>query len=628
MKRIICLIMTAVLLCISLLPITASAVTVYDYTLVSKGASYEYTDCYTTPGLGYTLVDGKELTDGKLPTDDYGTEWIALDYRLEAPMSAVIDLGKNYDDLGKFRVYLTASAHSGIDRPSECVFYVSADGKSFTKVGEGKYENDTAKHTWCTLELDGKVSGRYVKVSLGEAPISGVFVFCGEFEVYTIQGNDVPAASIPGIEIVDSSYLKLDGDYITKLHLDHTVEYVLKNLDSTEKVFAFDAKGNKKSENDVLRTGDYFAKIVDNTEIDRIYAVVEGDINGDGKINLSDYLYSLRIAKNNIKVSDAGKKANTDKNRIKNHITGVENMFDAYPHHPVAPDIHLNGFTKHSLTLAKTNDSTYTLSTTASNGKQLTQTFYRTAWGTWNIGALSVGGVNIAGGGTDWEYVFRAKGAKDGFSGGNHANEILVDLKIYDGVTGKEIKLSNGQKAQNLEKIKIVEKTKLHLGDANKCYAAVTRNYTFYGETIALECDFEFLTDMEFSLSYTCMFPVPKTVGLYCMFRNVDGTENFVETMEVGLADYSGPMYKGNAATECVIWGKKNTDYAFIVKVDTVEDSLDNFRNGSKTFYWDMNTTSNKLYFSRFPDSTYEKVEKGTEWHTSCSWTVFCLEDK
>lgn len=628
MKRIICFALVAVMLCIALLPITANAVTVYDYTLISKGKSYEHTKCYTTPGLGYTSVDGKELTDGKLPTDDYGTEWIALDYRLEAPMSAVIDLGKNYDDLGKFRVYLTAAAHSGIDRPAECSFYVSADGKEFTKVGEGKYEDESAKNTWCTLELDGKVSGRYVKVSMGDNPVSGVFVFCGEFEVYTIQGSDIPAASIPGLEIVGGSYLKLDGDYITKLHLNHTVEYVLENLDSTEKVFAFDAKGNKLSEKDVLKTGDYFAKIVSDTEIDRIYAVVEGDINGDGKINLSDYLYSLRIEKNNVKVSDAGKKANSGKARIKNHILGVENMFAAYPHHPVAPDVHVTEYVKHSMTLTKTNDGMYTLSTTASNGKSLTQTFYRTNWGTWNIGALNIGNVHLAGGSTDWEYVFRAKGAKDGFSGGNHANEILVELKIYDGVTGKEIKLANGQKAQNLEKIKIVEKTKLHLGDSSKCYAAVTRNYMFYGETITLDCDYEFLTDMEFSLSYTCMFPVNKTVGLYCLFRNQDGTENYVETMEVGLADYSGPMYKGNAATECVIWGKKNTDYAFVVKVDTVKDSLDNFRNGSKTFYWDMNTTSNKLYFSRFPDSTYEKVQKGTEWHTSCSWTVFCLEDK
>ncbi len=628
MKRFTGLILFAAMIIAAVCPIAAQAVTVYEYTLVSKGAGYTHTKCYTGEGSPYTNVDGKELTDGKIPADDYGTDWIGFDYRLETPMNAVIDLGKSYDNLGKFRVYLTAQAHSGIDKPEKCEFHVSADGKTFTKVGEGTYENDGSKFSWCTLELDGKVSGRYVKVVFGDMPISGVFVFCGEFEVYTIEGNDVPAASIPGIELKDDSYLKIDGDCITKLHFGNTVEYVMKDLDSSDKVAAYSADGKKLNAKDVLKTGDYFAKVIDGTEIDRLYAVFEGDINGDGKITLNDYLYSLRIEKKNSSVTGAFLKANTDKNRIKNHFLGVINMFADYPHHPVAPDVHVTEYTKHVMTLTKNNNSLYTMSTTASNGKTLTLTFDKKDWGTWNIGSLKVGGTHLAGGGTDWEYVFRAKGAKDGFSGGNHANEILVDINFYDGVTGKKLDLANGQKATNLEKIKIVENTKLHLGDASKCYAKVTRTYTLYGETITLDCDFEFITDMDFSLSYTCMFPVPKTVGLYCMFRNVDGTENFVETLEVGLADYSGTMYKNNAATECVIWGKKNTDYAFVVKVDTIADSLGNFKNNAKTFYWDMNENSNKLYFSRFPDSTYETVKAGTKWHTSCSWTVFCLEDK
>ena len=626
MKRFICILLTLVLLSACVINAAAETVTVYEYDLISKGASYTFSDCYTTPGMEYTQVDGKELTDGVLPQDDYGTHWIALDYRIEAPMYATIDLGKEYDNLGKFRVYLTAQAHSGIDRPGECTFYVSSDGKEFTKVGEGTYDED-AKFTWCTLELDGKVSGRYVKVALGDAPISGVFVFCGEFEVYTIEGNDVPAASIPGIEISAGSYIKADGDYITKLHMGNTVEYIMKSFEGTENVNAYSAKGNPLEKNASVKTGDYFAKIVGGTEIDRMYAVIEGDINGDGNITLTDYMYSLRIAKKTINVSAVYAKADPGKDRIKKHITGAENMFAEYPHHPVAPDVSVDEYGKHIMTLTKTSDVLYTMSTTASNGKPLTLTFDKKTWGTWNIGTLKIGGVALAGGGTDWEYVFRAKGAKDGFSGGNHGNEVLLDITFYDGVTGKALNLSKGQSVSNLEKIKIVENTKLHLGDSNKCYAKVTRTYMLYGETITLDCDFELITDMEFSLSYTCMFPVPKTVGLYCLFKNTDGTEAFVETLEVGKADYSGTMYKDNAALECVIWGKKNTDYAFVVQVSTPEDSVDNFKNMSKTFYWDMNTTTNKLYFSRFHDSSYEKVNAGTKWHTSSAWTVFCLED-
>jgi hypothetical protein len=627
MKRITGIVLATLFIFAAILPIAAQAVTIYDYTLVSKNASYTHTKCYTGAGSEYTKVDGKELTDGKIPADEYGTDWIAFDYRLETPMNAVMDLGKVYDNLGKFRVYLTAQSFSGIGRPGKCEFYVSSNGTDYTKVGEGVYDDDNAKHTWCTLELNGKVSGRYVKVSFGDAPVSGVFVFCGEFEAYTIQGNDVPAASIPGIEIKSDAYIKLDGDYITKLHFGNTVEYIMASFDSTDKIAAYDKNGKKLDAKAEMKTGYYFAKIIDGTEIDKVYTVFEGDINGDGKINFTDYFLSKRIAAKTVNLSGQYVKANTTKEKFKAHIMGEKNMFADYPHHPVAPDVHVTSYTKHTMTLTKNSNVLYTMSTTATNGKALTLQFDKKSWGTWNIGALTIGGVNLAGGSTDWEYVFRAKNAKDGFSGGNHGNEVLVDINFYDGVTGKKIELSNGQKATGLEKIKIVENTKLHLGDPNNCYAKVTRTYMLYGETITLDCDFEFITDMDFSLSYTCMFPVAKTVGLYCLFRNQDGSEKFIETMEIGLADYSGPMHKDNAAAECLIWGKKNKDYAFVVKVDTVKDSLDNFRNGSKTFYWDMNTTHNKLYFSRLPDSSYETVKKGTTWHTECAWTVVCLDD-
>ena len=94
MKRYICILLSLVLLSACAVNAAAETVTVYEYNLVSKGASYTYSACYTTPGLGYTQVDGKELTDGTLPKDDYGTEWIAFDYRIEAPMHATIDFGK------------------------------------------------------------------------------------------------------------------------------------------------------------------------------------------------------------------------------------------------------------------------------------------------------------------------------------------------------------------------------------------------------------------------------------------------------------------------------------------------------------------------------------------------------
>ena len=80
-------------------------------------------------------------------------------------------------------------------------------------------------------------------------------------------------------------------------------------------------------------------------------------------------------------------------------------------------------------------------------------------------------------------------------------------------------------------------------------------------------------------------------------------------------------MYKNNAASVCEMYGKTNPSYRFYAEVFTIEDSLNNFANADKTFYWDMNTTHNKLYFSKFNESTPTKVAAGTEWHTSCRWT-------
>lgn len=152
-------------------------------------------------------------------------------------------------------------------------------------------------------------------------------------------------------------------------------------------------------------------------------------------------------------------------------------------------------------------------------------------------------------------------------------------------------------------------------------YCDVVRTYNIVGRQVTLDVDYDFTADTYFWLSYTCMFPVNKKYGLYIDFKNDDGTTKTVETSEVGKADYTGPMYKGNAASLCEIYGKTNPEYRFFVEVFTTEDSVENFKNTHKTFYWDMNTTHNKLYFSKFEESSPTKVTAGTQWHTTCRWT-------
>ena len=274
------------------------------------------------------------------------------------------------------------------------------------------------------------------------------------------------------------------------------------------------------------------------------------------------------------------------------------------------------------MTLEMMSDTMFRMTCTDELGKPFILTFTKKSWGPWNLCDWIYIGNSITGGSTDWEYVYRAGSDASGWvwSGGNHKNEKFLSIEFFDGITGEKLELEKGDKAE-LEKIKIVENTQLHLGDESVTYCDVVRTYNIVGRQVTLDVNYDFTADTYFWLSYTCMFPVNKKYGLYIDFKNDDGTTKTVETSEVGKADYTGPMYKGNAASLCEIYGKTNPEYRFFVEVFTTEDSVENFKNTHKTFYWDMNTTHNKLYFSKFEESSPTKVTAGTQWHTTCRWT-------
>lgn len=282
------------------------------------------------------------------------------------------------------------------------------------------------------------------------------------------------------------------------------------------------------------------------------------------------------------------------------------------------------------MTFTKVSDRLYRMECAAPDGNVLNLTFDKKDWGTYNIGTWTVKyqdgtSVNLAGGGTDWEYVYRAGSDSSSWvwSGGNHGNELLLDIKFYDGKSGKELELKDGEPI-NLNSLKIIENTKLHWGDTNNTYCNVTRSYTVVGSQIRLEVSYDYTQDCYQWLSYTCMFPVDKQYGLYCSFISPKNKLiKTVETLKVGKADYSGDFLGKKAADRCIMWGYVKPEYKFEVKVNTVADSCDNFRNTNRTFYWDMNTTQNKLYFSKYEQDTPTLVKSGTKLNTSSMWTFY-----
>jgi hypothetical protein len=298
-------------------------------------------------------------------------------------------------------------------------------------------------------------------------------------------------------------------------------------------------------------------------------------------------------------------------------------------------------------------DTQYSLTFTTDAGDH-TVTFYETLWGTYNLGAWRLKDEKnkmhiFVAGSTDLEYVYRVSGKPSGgwvWSGGNHGNETILSLEFYDGETEEKIELKKGE-SKEINLLHVIEKTNLLWtadsdGDgygfrykdkdkfeASDVYAEVTRKYTFAGPMIKLNVDYKYVKDAYHYLSYTCMFPIDKKYGLYCDMIDKDGNKvKTVETLKVGKADYSGPMNSGNAATRALIYGYTDERYSFDVRVNTYADSLENQTNKFKTAFWDMNTSSNKLYFSKFDDSKASKIDAGTELHTECIWQFVFTEDK
>ncbi|MEG6614499.1 hypothetical protein V6C42_16780 [Pseudoclostridium thermosuccinogenes] len=258
--------------------------------------------------------------------------------------------------------------------------------------------------------------------------------------------------------------------------------------------------------------------------------------------------------------------------------------------------------------------------------------FERKDWGTWNIHGWYIavdGNVPssrlhmLAGGESDWEYVFRVAEKFKGeyvLSGGSHGREGMEDIKLLN-AEDYELDFQPGEKVK-LNGLKIVENTFLTFDEGlKKKYSTVQRKYTVSPSRIKLETDFRFVKDVYMGTSYVCMFPTKKEYGRYIRF---DDTGKTYETPELGktLTDGTYKNYMGHEESlSATIWGDSSYKYEFKIRIGN-KDMVDGFRNRLKAFYWDVNKLGNKLYFSKFDNDDYKKIEAGTSWHNESSWEL------
>ncbi|HAN21899.1 MAG: hypothetical protein A2Y15_06165 [Clostridiales bacterium GWF2_36_10] len=627
MKKKLSLFLVLIMLLSLISTMGTQAQTTTGYVNIAQGATYTASTPYTlrTNPNDYQLIDGKELTDGVKGSSAFGTEWHGFynttDGSSVSPYFVTIDLGSQKTDIKKLSIEFQHNSSSGINKPISCRYYSSTNGTDFTELGLATPIENGSYYDF-SLILNTAISGRYFKAIIVKD--TNMFTFASEFEICTEGEVEVPVNEADLIDVRFNSGCVLTEDNLFGVPLETNYSDFLLLLRSEAGITVKDKNGNIKTSGFIV-TGDVLEKTVGAEVTDTKTIVVEGDVNGDGKITGTDYLLIKRTYLGTYTLAGEYKRAACVTNEVsitpQDYLKIKRNFLGSYNIHTKYERV----IEEYDMTFQAASSTAYKMSCTYA-GKPLYLTFDKKTWGTWNIGTFSYNGKALAGGGTDWEYVYRSgptAATSSDFTGGNHGNEQLVEIKFYDGSTGEELKLNVGQ-SKDIKNLLIVEKTKILFHNTTTAFCDVVRTYIVVGNKITLEVTYDYIKDTYHGLSYTCMFPVAKTHGLYITFNNIDGTTKTVETLKVGAADYSGPQHGKTNAMNCKIWGYVDPTWTFDVEVYSQKDSCDNFKNANKTFYWDMNTTHNKLYFSKY--SNADLVKAGSRFDTKSSWTFYIDE--
>ena len=620
---------------------------------VSKGCSYTATAPYVVDANKYTdnyrNKNYTELTDGVYGSTTTGSEWYA--FYGAGPFQIVVDLGKTYTDIARVSVNVGRKDDWGIVLPKSITVSGSTDNKEFTQLATLKDTASEPNQAYRDYVADVSGEYRYIRFDITSG---GTFAFVAEVEVF--------CGYISTFDVKEDLGWYVENDCLFGVAEKTDVSELSKMANTMAGVKLLDASGKEKTTG-ALANGDQIVKY-DQSGKDVLHTytvVIDGDVNPDGKINVSDYTLLKRSVMKKYTLNDAqklaadadrsGKIQVADYTIVKRHVLGTFNLFEKYE-----PEVEKNGrgdvteefkkmdttdniqtLTSHDMVVKRNSATEYGI-TCQTEGGSLYLTLHKTAWGTFNLGKweFTEGGTThrFVSDSTDWEYVYRVgdkKGVQE-WSGGNHDNEQMVSFQLFDGKTNKEINLSVGQSV-SVKNLKIVEKTKLYFGGANtsgypdsKHYANTVRTYTIVGPQITLAVDYEYVKDAYYGLSYTCMFPIDKDYGLYCAFMDDEELLFVAETLWVGSPNYDGKQYGNQPSNRCVLWGYGgNEKFKFDVRVLTPETSCNNFDNGY-VFFWDMNTTSNKLYFSKWSGKANDMMKAGQTLHTECQWN-FYIED-
>ncbi|MBP5156055.1 MAG: hypothetical protein J6252_05675, partial [Clostridia bacterium] len=202
----------------------------------ATNVALDKTVAITGSGVGYENLEGQwpssyraPLTDGVAETElTYGTtnNWFGFYYNATASEAlvnapdgigaATIDLGAATDGLVSARAHVATPEANGIGTPKSITVAVSADGETFTDVGELQGLAQSEEGYWADLTFEQAYNAQYVRFTFEMNPGSGVFVFVNELEVYSDpsqQGSDPePGDPEPSEPTTVPEEITVDGD--------------------------------------------------------------------------------------------------------------------------------------------------------------------------------------------------------------------------------------------------------------------------------------------------------------------------------------------------------------------------------------------------------------------------------
>jgi hypothetical protein len=266
--------------------------------------------------------------------------------------------------------------------------------------------------------------------------------------------------------------------------------------------------------------------------------------------------------------------------------------------------------------------------------EQVIWSFSLKDWGTWNIYWLALSdnpeqgpttAMNnrrqIAGGGTDWEYVYRGGPVKSGameWMGGNHGNEDLISLTLIGDGEKIDLKRWPGGRERTFSQVQIREETRLINSNMDGEVAAIVRLYEVVPNGLRLTTTTEWLQDTWLDIGYAAMYPISKTYGRYWQFAGYDKVYSVP-----GPGQTTNRFYGFVDTTETVFWGDDDPKIRTRSWIADRAAVLDWKYTADKTRVWDIGASQVKLYYAVFSNKGAVLMPRGTRWEVLRGWDIW-----